>query len=295
MSVKVMGLVWDLELPADQKLVLLALADHADHSGENCRPGIALLARKCSYSERQIQYVIGRLKAAGLIEKIGSERGGRGSVTTYRVLPKRVHNMHPFSDDSNSQAKNSTESSLSVGKGEVDCTLLDSERVQDMHPFPSQKGAQCAPFPRERVQSTTQKGAIHDMVPNKDARVEPSWNHVFSRNVLESESVARARTRGSHTHSQKKKSEKLFQGEEADAVIAELQALEGNRDLSVAAVYGKMLEWCSRNKKPPTRRRLVEWLATEERPLKGETDGRTNTTGEPDASRGTTLRARRTI
>lgn len=35
MSVKQMALVWDLDLPPNKRLVLLAYADHADDDGDN--------------------------------------------------------------------------------------------------------------------------------------------------------------------------------------------------------------------------------------------------------------------
>lgn len=62
MSVKVMGWVWDQDLPQNEKFVLLAYADHADHDGNNIYPSIDLIARKTGYSRRSIQRIVDRLK-----------------------------------------------------------------------------------------------------------------------------------------------------------------------------------------------------------------------------------------
>ena len=43
-------------------LTALALADHADHQGQNVRPGIASLARKTRQSERTIQHHLARMR-----------------------------------------------------------------------------------------------------------------------------------------------------------------------------------------------------------------------------------------
>jgi hypothetical protein len=44
MSAKQTGLVWELDLPHNEAWVLMAMADHADHDGQNVYPGIPLLA-----------------------------------------------------------------------------------------------------------------------------------------------------------------------------------------------------------------------------------------------------------
>ena len=61
MSAKLMGQVWDLDLPHNQAWVLMALADHADHEGNNVYPGLGLLRYKTGYSERQIRRVLDEL------------------------------------------------------------------------------------------------------------------------------------------------------------------------------------------------------------------------------------------
>lgn len=76
-----MGLVWQLELPSHLKLVLLAIADHANDDGW-AYPGQTSLARKCSVSPRQVRSSISQLVEAGLLE---SHRRGDRRTNLYRV------------------------------------------------------------------------------------------------------------------------------------------------------------------------------------------------------------------
>jgi len=62
-----MAAVWDMDLPRDQKLVLLAYADHADDSGGSIYPAVAMIARKTGYSERSIQGITKELAGAGVL------------------------------------------------------------------------------------------------------------------------------------------------------------------------------------------------------------------------------------
>jgi hypothetical protein len=72
MSVKVMGWVWELDIPSSEKLVLLAYADHAAHDGTEIYPAIALVARKTGYSQREVQRATRRLESRGLLIADGS-------------------------------------------------------------------------------------------------------------------------------------------------------------------------------------------------------------------------------
>lgn len=84
-----MGMVWEIDLPANQQSVLLALADHADHDGTHARPSVALLAWKTGYSERQVRYVLKAIREAGLIEVTSHGKGGRHHPTEYRLCLER--------------------------------------------------------------------------------------------------------------------------------------------------------------------------------------------------------------
>ena len=88
MSVKVMGLLWDLDLPPSDKLVALALADHADHDGNRAYPSVPMLAYKVGLGTTQTRAHLRALEGMGVIVRVnlgkGGQRGGRGIPTEYR-------------------------------------------------------------------------------------------------------------------------------------------------------------------------------------------------------------------
>lgn len=93
MSVRIMSLVWALDLPDSQKIVLLALADNANDEGV-CWPSMATIAKKCSKSDRTVQGVIKQLCAVGHLTR--KEVVGKGC--SYTVHPRSdcaPQELHP--------------------------------------------------------------------------------------------------------------------------------------------------------------------------------------------------------
>lgn len=78
MSIRLMTLAWDLQLPATKKLVLLAMCDWANDSGF-CFPSMATVARRTCISRRQCQRIMGELIFDALIAVVGNQQGGVGS------------------------------------------------------------------------------------------------------------------------------------------------------------------------------------------------------------------------
>ena len=91
MSVRVMSQVWEIAVPAFDKLVLLALADCANDEGL-AWPSIATLKRKTGASERTIYRAIAGMETQGIltIERVAG-KGNRYRLTpaTVAPLPKR--------------------------------------------------------------------------------------------------------------------------------------------------------------------------------------------------------------
>jgi SOS-response transcriptional repressor LexA len=77
MSVRVMSLVWEFDLPTSEKMVLLVIADHADDGGMNAWPSIATIARKASVSPRQAQRLVKALADSGFLFVEGQAGGTR--------------------------------------------------------------------------------------------------------------------------------------------------------------------------------------------------------------------------
>lgn len=89
-----MSLVWELELPDSEKLVLLALADCANDEG-HCWPGMATLTKKCSKSDRTVQLAIKMLVTKGHLTR--REVPGKGC--NYTVHPIVRFAADPRSDN----------------------------------------------------------------------------------------------------------------------------------------------------------------------------------------------------
>lgn len=77
-----MSWAWKQEVPPSAKIVLLAIADHADPYGGNAYPSQATLARKTGYNERTVKRLVDSLVAAGALRV--SVNGGHSSTRADR-------------------------------------------------------------------------------------------------------------------------------------------------------------------------------------------------------------------
>jgi hypothetical protein len=84
MSIKLMSQVWELDLPHNQLLVALALADHGKDDGRSIYPSLRHVGWKCGYTERQVRRIVRELEATGLLVKTGEPHGYRGAE--YRLV-----------------------------------------------------------------------------------------------------------------------------------------------------------------------------------------------------------------
>lgn len=74
-----MNQVWKSDLPQVRKMVMLALADQANDSGE-CYPSISVIAQRCSMGVRTVFEVLADLEQWGCLTKVA--RAGRSTVYT---------------------------------------------------------------------------------------------------------------------------------------------------------------------------------------------------------------------
>lgn len=84
MSAKVMGQVYDYVTSAREQAVLLALADHADHNGDNAFPSVALIAWKTGMSDRGVQLILARLRERSVLVEQRAAHAQR--PRTYRIV-----------------------------------------------------------------------------------------------------------------------------------------------------------------------------------------------------------------
>ena len=85
MSIKVMEWVWNHSPARDgQLLVLLAIADNANHDGGNAFPSIAELSRKSRLSQRGVRYALRGLEESRSI--VTTPQAGPGGCNRYQVV-----------------------------------------------------------------------------------------------------------------------------------------------------------------------------------------------------------------
>ena len=85
MSGLLMGRAFYFALPPRQKLLLLAIADHANDDGYGCHPSQVRLAEKVGCTRRHIHNLLKELESQGLIEVI--ETGDGAGLNTHYCLP----------------------------------------------------------------------------------------------------------------------------------------------------------------------------------------------------------------
>lgn len=93
MSVRLMAKVWELELPANEKLLLLTLADFAADDGEQIYPSVATMCRKSSMPERTVRRLLGRLRERGVLELVEPAR--QHKPARYRLRPATLAPLRP--------------------------------------------------------------------------------------------------------------------------------------------------------------------------------------------------------
>jgi len=85
MSIRLMTMVWDIELPTTaQKLILLRLADYAADSGGSVWPARETLAKACGCDESTIKRTLKAFRECGLLHLV--REGGAGPKDTNEWL-----------------------------------------------------------------------------------------------------------------------------------------------------------------------------------------------------------------
>ena len=85
MSIKFLNLVWEADLPAMRKLILLRLASHADEKGGSIFPSVESVARSCGLTDRAVRNAIKSLRESGVLVLVKASVGGRGHANIYRI------------------------------------------------------------------------------------------------------------------------------------------------------------------------------------------------------------------
>lgn len=135
MSVRMMGKVWELDLPQPLKLLALALADVADDEGGNIYPSKAFIAWKVGAHPKTIQRQLATLEELGIVEVV-RRRGHRlpsGQWTRLlRLHPERGDKLLPL--PGREGARGVKRGSASEQKGErsyVPLSVRDPLEIRD--------------------------------------------------------------------------------------------------------------------------------------------------------------------
>ena len=119
MSVNLMAWAFGQQVDPPAKLVLLALADHANGQTGLCIPGQKLLAEQCSMSVRTVQRHLQTLEARGLIRRETRMRGqGRGRTSDRYYLGDQGDNPASTRQVTTTNATNQDDQHDTVGVAE---------------------------------------------------------------------------------------------------------------------------------------------------------------------------------
>lgn len=148
MSALLMGRAMYVPLDMASRLVLVALADHANDDGTEARPGLRRLQIKTGLSRRAVQDCLAHLEGHDLIEAAGYRKGGHGRTTNWKIDPLALRFFSDWYEDD----PNSYELALQTVQED------HSSTVQEMHPSDKNSAAlhrkQCSV-----TQLTVQRGA----------------------------------------------------------------------------------------------------------------------------------------
>lgn len=89
LSIRIIADVFDLDLAASPKMVMLVLADHADDTEGFAWPSQETIARKAGLSERCVRAKLGELSDLGWIRRV-TEPGPRGTRCSYYLNLPRI-------------------------------------------------------------------------------------------------------------------------------------------------------------------------------------------------------------
>jgi hypothetical protein len=140
MSALLMGRAFYADLPGNLKLVLIALADHANDDGTGIHVGQARLAAKCSVSTRTMRASLARLRDLGYITRVrrgrGPGRGHDGELGSPDVYQLNVQMLPQIAPANPAGANGAAEKTPEVGDktAEADFRLTISRTISTTPP-----------------------------------------------------------------------------------------------------------------------------------------------------------------
>jgi hypothetical protein len=90
MSIKVIELALDADIPTTQRFVLVVLAKYANDMGRRIFPAISTVAEKTGLSTRAVQGAMRALTNIGVLQLVRESIGGRGHTSVYAINMERL-------------------------------------------------------------------------------------------------------------------------------------------------------------------------------------------------------------
>ena len=122
MSVEIMSLVFKrYPTGGGERLLALALADHAHDDGTRVFPSVALLAAKSVQSTRTVQRQLRNMEQSGWLIRVSDNSGGRSYTTEYRISPDwlKGDKMSPFTNGKKGDTQNNKGDIAVSQKGDI--------------------------------------------------------------------------------------------------------------------------------------------------------------------------------
>jgi hypothetical protein len=176
MSVKLMSMVFErYNAPGNETLLAVAMADHANDSGEGIYPSLATLARKSRQSESTTRRQIKSMLEKGWLIRVNAGHGGRAVTNEYRINPQWIKgvNLEGFpdlADEATSEGPNTPRDPQSAGSSSVEnpstaVTGNSDGNPSKLTPFPPANPFNATGYSTERVSNQPRKG-VTAMTPD---------------------------------------------------------------------------------------------------------------------------------
>lgn len=129
MSIKVMEWVFDnSKAQGIERLILLVIADHCNHDGEDAFPRISVIARRANVSERTVQRKIQDLVALGELEIVN--RQGTSNLYKINFLEKsQAGNKHKVAEQSTKKSKSTNRQRNPIWDALLTACNVDPDKV----------------------------------------------------------------------------------------------------------------------------------------------------------------------
>lgn len=233
MSIRVQELIWK-KAPYDNPyfmMVMLALADWSTESGIS-NPSVEKLAAKARQSKRNVQYALRQFEIDGYLTIVG--QFGRGQTGTFQLNLEALKGCKSRYEEREKKGANGD--------------TLNSQKGANQDVLEKGANQEGCKSEHERVQIAIEKGAND----GRAYKEEPSENR-HEPSVKKKEVGS-----GKRPPPASASDEDWISGLEQKPIYA---------GLDIRRVLGKMQVWCEMSGKQPTRRRLINWLNREDRPM----------------------------